>query len=137
MSSSNIIELFELMNRSNQLGENWIRAAILKFSSDQEVTHYTQDGTINFIKNLNNKGSARRCAFDFLKDLPPQISQSMRSSFIDDPEPSLRREGVELLLQQAEVLQNAEQSIEAYEYALGKAREMSIKLSRLVVSLNP
>lgn len=124
MSSSNIIELFELMNRCNQLGENWIRAAIFEILERSGSNSLPQDGTINFIKNLNNKGSARRCAFDFLKRFTPQISQSMRSSFIDDPEPSLRREGVELLLQQAEVLQNAEQSIEAYEYALGKARDV-------------
>ena len=124
MSSSNIIELFELMNRSNELGENWIRAAIFEILERSGNNSLPQEETINFIKNLNNKGSARRTAFDFLKRSTPQISLSMRSSFIDDPEPSLRREGVELLLQQAKVLQNAEQSIEAYEYALGKARDV-------------
>ena len=74
MSSSNIIELFELMNRSNQLGENWIRAAIFEILERSGSNSLPQDGTINFIKNLNNKGSARRCAFDFLKRFTPQIS---------------------------------------------------------------
>ena len=65
-----------------------------------------------------------REAFDLLNSTSSQTSQSLVPGFIDDPEPSLRREGVELLIEQAAELKNQAQSIEAYEYALSKAREV-------------
>ena len=60
-----------------------------------------------------------------------QVAESLIPTFIDDPEITLRREGVQLLLNQASELENEDQAVEAYEYALGKP-EMLIKLKRHV-----
>ena len=79
---------------------------------------------MKFIKDQQNEGSSRRTAFDFLFSASPHVADSLIPTFIDDPEITLRREGVQLLLKQASELENEEQAVEAYEYALGKARDV-------------
>lgn len=124
MSSSDIPHLFKVMNQANDLGDNWARAAIYEILENAGKQSLPKDETIAFIKDHSNQGSSRRAAFDFLNSISPQVAQSLLSTFIDDPEPSLRREGVALLLTQAENLDKKEQAMEAYEYALSKARDV-------------
>lgn len=124
MSSSEIPKLLEVMNQANRLGDNWVRAAIFEILENCGNDSLPKEEIIKFIKNKQNEGSSRRTAFDFLNFTSPQVAQSLIPSFIDDPETTLRREGVQLLLDQAGNLENKEQSTEAYEYALGKARDV-------------
>ena len=124
MSSSDIPHLLKVMNQANELGDNRARAAIYEILENAGKQSLPKDETIAFIKDQSNQGSSRRAAFDFLNSISPQVAQSLLSTFIDDPEPSLRREGVALLLTQAENLEKKEQAMEAYEYALSKARDV-------------
>ena len=124
MSSADIPSFFYIMNQANDLGDNWIRAAIFEIIEKSGSDSLPKDEIIKFIKDYDNEGSSRRSAFDFLSSAVPQIAESLIPTFIDDPEPSLRREGVQLLLNQAGDLENEKQAIEAFEYALGKARDV-------------
>ena len=112
------------MNRANDLGDNWIRSAIQEILAKSGLPSLPKDEVVQFIRNTQNDGSSRRAAYEFLSESHPQIAQSLIASFIDDTEPTLRREGVSLLLQEAGQINNKEQSIEAFEYALGKARDV-------------
>ena len=124
MSSSDIPKLLETMNKTNALGDNWIRAAIFEILNDSGKESLPNEEIIRFIKDKKNEGSSRSTAYDFLKQMTPQIAVSLIPTFIDDPETTLRREGVQMLLDQAHKLENKEQAIDAYQYALGKAREV-------------
>ena len=124
MSSSDIPKLLETMNKANALGDNWIRAAIFEILNDSGKESLPNEEIIRFIKDKENEGSSRSTAYDFLKQMTPQIAVSLIPTFIDDPETTLRREGVQMLLDQANKLENKEQAIDAYQYALGKAREV-------------
>jgi hypothetical protein len=124
ISASNIPELLLGMNQANDLGDNWFRAAIFEILDNSEKNSLPEDDIVKIIKDLENQGSTRSTAFYFLNLKVPQVAQSLIPSFIDDPEPGLRRKGVQLLLNQASSLEKKEQSIEAFEYALGKARDV-------------
>lgn len=124
MSSSDIPRLLKIMNQANNLGDNWARAAVFQILENAGKEVLPKDETIAFIKDQNNQGSSRRAAYEFINYVSPQVAQSLVSAFIDDPEPTLRREAVELLLTQADNLVIKEQAIEAYEYALEKARDV-------------
>ena len=124
MSSSSIPRLLDSMNRANDLGDNWIRSAIQEILAKSGLPSLPKDEVVQFIRNPQNDGSSRRAAYEFLSESHPQIAQSLIASFIDDTEPTLRREGVSLLLKEAGQINNKEQSIEAFEYALGKARDV-------------
>lgn len=124
MSSSDIPLLLNVMNRANDLGDNWARAAIFEILENTGIESLPEEEIIKFIKDIQNEGSSRRTAYDFLFSSSPQVAKSLIPTFIDDPEISLRREGVQLLLKQASELENQEQAVEAYEYALAKARDV-------------
>jgi|TARA_E500000178_G_scaffold347272_1_gene400271 hypothetical protein len=124
MSSSEIPKLLEAMNKANELGDNWIRAAIAEILANSGEESLPAEEIVKFIKNQLNEGSSRRTAFDLLNSTSSQLAQSLVPMFIDDPEPTMRREGVKLLLEQAGSLEKKQQSIEAFEYALSKARDV-------------
>ena len=124
MSSSNIPKLLLGMNQANDLGDNWIRAAIFEILDTSGKNTLPENDIIKIIKNLQNHGNTRITAFDFLNSSAPQVAQSLIPTFIDDPEPGLRRKGVQLLLDQASTLEKKEQAMDAFEYALGKARDV-------------
>ena len=124
MSSADIPILLKAMNQANDLGDNWIRAALFEILENSGENALPEDEIVKIIKDHQNEGSTRRTAFDFLLSHSSQVAQSLVPTFIDDPEPTLRREGVHLLLEQAKALEKKDQSVEAYEYALGKARDV-------------
>ena len=124
MSSADIPSLLIAMNKANDLGDNWARAAIFEILESSGKESLPEEEVVKFIKDQQNDGSSRRTAFDFLFSASPQVAESLIPTFIDDPEITLRREGVQLLLNQASELENEDQAIEAYEYALGKARDV-------------
>ena len=124
MSSADIPSLLIAMNKANDLGDNWVRAAIFEILENSGKESLPKEEVVKFIKDQQNEGSSRRTAFDFLFSSSPQVAESLIPIFINDPEITLRREGVQLLLNQASELENEEQAVEAYEYALGKARDV-------------
>ena len=77
MSSADIPSFFYIMNQANDLGDNWIRAAIFEIIEKSGSDSLPKDEIIKFIKDYDNEGSSRRSAFDFLSSAVPQIAESL------------------------------------------------------------
>ena len=59
MDASDLIKLFNLMNKANDLGDNWIRAAVSQIIDRSDDTALPQNALVEFIENIENSGSAR------------------------------------------------------------------------------
>ena len=102
LDPNSIVPLLKGMNAANDLGDNWIRAAVSKILAQAEPGNFPTEDVSRFVMDKGNAGSSRRAAFELLLDEQSEKAEKMIGSFLDDPEPSLRREAVAQLLQKAE-----------------------------------
>ncbi|MEJ6524325.1 MAG: hypothetical protein QNL65_09135 [Opitutales bacterium] len=120
---SAIPELLSAMNHANNLGDNWIRAALNKIC-EQNIKKIPTKEIVNFLKDHSNQGDARHMAFQIIQSYQSLKAKKLIPTFIDDPAPVLRREAVEMVLDQARKTEKEEVKIKLYRKALQKAREV-------------
>lgn len=120
---SAIPQLLEAMNRANDLGDNWIRAAIEKIC-EQNTTQLPVQRIIAFLQDHSNQAESRHMAFQILQSELPSKADQLIPSFIDDPAPVLRQKAVELILSKARSSSTKPKAIKLYQKALIQAREV-------------
>ena len=120
---SAIPQLLDAMNRANNLGDNWIRAAIEKIYS-QNTTQLPVEKIIIFLQDHSNEADARDMAFQILESELPSKANQLIPSFIDDPAPVLRQKAVESILNKAKNSSTKPKATKLYKIALMKAREV-------------
>lgn len=125
LDSSSILPLLHAMNQANSLGDNWIRASISEIIDQSAKSSFPETAILAFTKNPKNIGSSRRTAFELLRDHDPELAISIVAGFINDPEPSLRREAVAQLLHKANSSENEKDSRLLYEKVLLYGRDVS------------
>ena len=125
LNSSSILPLLHAMNQANSLGDNWIRASISEIIDQSKMSFFPQTAILAFANNQKNIGSSRRTAFELLREHDPELAHSIVPGFINDPEPSLRREAVAQLLEKAKSSKNEKDSRLLYEKILSYGRDVS------------
>jgi hypothetical protein len=123
LPASAILDLLSAMNLANNLGDNWIRAALNKIC-EKNIKSIPIKEIIKFVNNVSNQGEARQMAFQIIQTYKPQRADKLIPTFIDDPAPVLRREAVEMILKQARKADLESEKIKLYSKALQKAREV-------------
>jgi hypothetical protein len=123
LNPSSIVPLLKGMNVANDLGDNWIRAALAKVVEQAKPGAFPTALVSQFIIDQGNAGSSRRAAFELLRDEQTEKAEKMIGSFLDDPEPSLRREAVTQLLDKAEAKKGKTSTV-LFRMALDKARDV-------------
>ena len=123
LNPSSIVPLLRAMNDANDLGDNWIRAAVAKIVEQAKPGAFPTELIYQFITDQGNAGSSRRAAFELLFEEQPEKAKKMIGSFLDDPEPSLRREAVTQLLKKAEGKKGKTSTV-LFQMALNKARDV-------------
>ena len=123
LTASSIPNLLKAMNEANDLGDNWIRGAVSQILSQKDGS-MPERQIIDFIRDADNSGSARKFAFEVLRAKKLKMAVSMISTFIDDREPSLRRLAVDKLLQSARDSRKPEKAKALFRTALAKGREV-------------
>ncbi len=124
LNHSSILPLLYAMNQASPIGDNWIRAAIIKILQSSNSKNFPESKILKFLKDEKNVGSSRRAAFELLQDNRPGIVQSIIPSLLHDPEPSLRREAIAKILDEASLVEGDKQSIQLYQDALNHACEI-------------
>ncbi len=114
--------LLTAMNQANNLGDNWIRAAISKIAEKSESAIPLKE-IIRFLKDYKNEGDSRMEALNLIRDYDPEKANLLIPSFIDDPVSSLRREAVSVVILDAQNQSSSQKKIKLYNYALEKARD--------------
>lgn len=136
LDPNSIVSLLKGMNAANDLGDNWIRAAISKILAQAEPGNFPTEDVSRFVMDKGNAGSSRRAAFELLLDEQSEKAEKMIGSFLDDPEPSLRREAVAQLLQKAESKAGKASTV-LFRMALDKARDVDqIKTAKTALEAN-
>ena len=123
LNASSIPGLLQAMNKANDLGDNWIRAAISEILSRSEKK-FPQKQVLSFLENQENSGSSRKLAFEVLRENKPALASSLVPNFIDDREPTLRRLAVRELLTSARASKDTTKAAALFEKVLQKGREV-------------
>ena len=125
LSLSSILPLLNAMNTANALGDNWIRASLSQILDQTDEVAFPRGAIKDFAMNRKNEGSSRRAAFELLLEHNSEFASSMVPEFLNDPEPSLRREAVARLLKKANSSKNNQQSRSLYEEVLANGTDVS------------
>ncbi len=121
---NSIPSLLHAMNQANPVGDNWIRGAIAKIIHATDTLSFPRDQVKAFIEDKKNQGSSRRAAFEILHRSRPASAKTLLSCFLTDPEPSLRREAIDVILEDAENSPLKKQAILLFQKALKNARDV-------------
>jgi hypothetical protein len=123
LPASDVPRLLSAMNQANDLGDNWIRAALSKISEKNQTSLPIQQ-IIKFIKDKKNKDDARKAAYDIIQTHNPKVTAKLAPSFLDDPAPDLRRISVALMIDQIKDIKSEAKKEKLLHFALNKAREV-------------
>jgi hypothetical protein len=123
LGASSVPNLLQAMNKANDLGDNWIRSAISEILARDEQG-VPEKQILTFLQDEQNSGSARKLAFEIIREHKPKLAHSLTPKFIDDREPTLRRLAVEKLLESAREAQKPAVATALFEKILSKGREV-------------
>lgn len=122
-----IPDLLACMDGANDYAMNWLRSAVESIA--QREASLGKKLPIrqleSFVKQTQHHPKARRFAYELILKFSPEQAKGMIESFLNDPSTELRRDAVQLLLQQADrsALNNRESAISTYRQALASARD--------------
>ncbi len=123
LGPESVHSLLLAMNRANPVADNWIIAAIEQILASSEPALFPAEKIKSFLLDSSNAGSSRRIAFELLQTHRPEQTVSLIPHFLNDPEPSLRREAVAEILAEANSERNQTLAIQGFQKALRHARE--------------
>lgn len=128
LPASQLPEVLAGMNGANELGLNWMRAAV-----DTIAGRASAAGTPlplaelgQFLLDTRNHPLARRLAYGLIQGAEPATARQLLAGFLNDPSSDLRRDAVEQAAAEGRRLAAAGQSAGAalvYRQALSFARE--------------
>ena len=138
-----LIPTLEGFTGANPTAANWLRSAISAIVEDAEQGGrvLSQDDLTKFAVNTQQNATARRIAFELLEKTNKTAAQQLLPSFLNDPQPDLRRDAVAARLKAAEPLTGDKAAAE-YREVLTFARDedqvqaISKKLTELKAPVN-
>ncbi len=123
-----LVELLTGLDGASPRAANWLRSAV-----DAIAERAVQGGRPlpagdleAFVRDRKHAGHARRLAFDWLVRVDPPARDRLLPGMLDDPGAELRREAVDVLIQQAQPLfdkDDKNQATAAYKKILQAARD--------------
>lgn len=122
LPASAIPKLLKGMNRSNRLSMNWLRSAVESAASHGDLPVAEVQA---FLADHSNSPYARRLAFELLVARYPERRKPMLKEMLDDPSLEIRRDAVQLMLDQIAGESAKEDRIRGYRKALNHAREIT------------
>lgn len=131
---SSIPKLLHAMNQANELGDNWIRAAISKITERPNVS-LPINKIISFLNDQKNDGDSRQQAFYIIQTYQPERANELIPTFINDPVLSLRRVAVAEKIRYAKEETNKQKRIEILNGVLKKARDAD-QIKEITESMN-
>ena len=124
LAPKSIPALLQAMNQANPVGDNWIRGAIARIAASSDRATFPKASVKAIIQNHDNEGSTRRAAFEILRQHHPSDAEALIPSFLHDREPSLRREAIQVILEDAETATPPARSIALFQEGLQHARDV-------------
>jgi hypothetical protein len=116
------------MDGANELALNWLRSAV-----DTVVARAAGNGEAlpvstleKFVRAQNHNPRARRLAYELIASTDAKAAERLMAGMLDDPSSELRREAVQRLVSEADVLHKTGKTNDAiakYQAALKPARE--------------
>ena len=102
---SALLPILTAMKSSNPLARNWLVAAFEAIAdrivrSDQELP--IKD-LVGFIKDRDQSPRARRLAFEWIRQVEPEIEDALIPGMLLDPSPEFRRDAVQRLIDTAQI----------------------------------
>jgi hypothetical protein len=124
-----LIEILDAMKAANPLARNWLRSAAERVVQRGDNAKQSMPTTqlVDFLRNTANDPHARRLAYEILVAHDAGFAGKWNMRFLDDPSLELRRDSVQVLLDQADKLNKAADSAAAadkFGAALMAARDL-------------
>jgi hypothetical protein len=119
-----LIPTLESFTGANPVAANWLRSAVSAIAEDAEQGGrvLSQDDLTKFAVNTQQNATARRIAFELLDKTNKSAATQLLPSFLNDPQPDLRRDAVAARLKEAETLTGDKAAAE-YREVLTFARD--------------
>ena len=124
-----IPKILEAMDGANDLGLNWLRAAIEAIVGREQSggKSLPMDVLEKFVKETRHHPRARRFAYELIAQTSAPTAQALIANMLDDPSSELRRDAVEGVVVQAAQLRTAGKTApatEKFQTALKAARDV-------------
>ena len=117
------------MDGANDLAVNWLRAAVDAIAGRELAAgrRLPVDGLEKFVRDISHHPRARRLAYELIAQANPDIARRLIAGLRDDPATELRRDAVQLLIDEAAALGTAARTNDAvakYQTAILSARDV-------------
>jgi len=140
---SSLPALLAGMDGANDLALNWLRTAV-EAVVERAVSEGKQlpvAALEQFVNQRSHHPRARRLAYDLIAEADPERATRLMAKMLDDPSPELRRDSVQQLVDEADLLKQAGRTNAAtarYEAALEPARDVDqiIAIAKALGELN-
>ena len=126
--TSAMLPLLAAMNGSSPMAQNWLRSALeVIVSNDLKAGNalpLTAIGT--YLLDTRNSPQGRRLAYELILQSDPDTAAKLIPGMLNDPSPQLRRDAVQVLINEANTLFTAKKNDAAillYRQALNGARD--------------
>lgn len=123
-----ILPLLRAMEKSSPLARNWLRSAV-EVIVDRELgagAALPAGDIREFLLDTSQSPQGRRLAFDLYQRIDSEAATELIPGFLNDPSTDLRREAVQLLMDEGASLANSgkqDAAAETYRKALDAARD--------------
>jgi hypothetical protein len=112
-----LIVILDAMKETNPLARNWLRSAVERVvqRGDDAGQSLPNKELVKFLENTTNDPHARRLAYEILVAHNADFAVEWSQRFLDDPSLELRRDSVQLLLDEAGKLADADNKTAAVD----------------------
>ncbi len=117
--------VLEAFDDSNPVANNWLRSSIdtLVENGRKAKLKVEEKKLSNYIGNTKNSKAGRRLAYDILTVDHKDIAEAMVPSFLNDPQPDLRRLAIDRGIKQVTAKTEPAAAIKSYQGLLSSARD--------------
>jgi hypothetical protein len=124
-----VVEILEGMKGTGPLARNWLRSAVESVvqRADGRDEPLPTDRLVKFLEDTSNDPYARRLTYEILSDHDADFSEQWKSRFLKDPSLELRRESVQVVLDDAQASlksDNKDSAKDKFGVALTAARDV-------------
>ncbi len=124
--ASALLEILYAFKGANPLAMNWLRSAFETIAERtlKEKMKFPKEHLELFFRDTNNSPHARRLAYEWLKRIEPKFEQQVLPQMLHDPSAEMRRDAVEMFINNAAKLQKEKKkssAIATYKKALSGA----------------
>jgi tetratricopeptide (TPR) repeat protein len=125
-SISSVPQILAAMDQANPLAQNWLRG-IAESVVEKTPDQVPKAALETFLRDTKHSPRGRRLAYEFLLKVDPTVEQRILANMVQDPSLELRRDAVQLVIDQGEANLKAGRkptAIEAFRSAFLHARDL-------------